>query len=83
MFDGLGGGPVSEWLKVGQWIINTNAVSGVHYDGEKAEIFLGGGITRTFHGGFSSTGAEAKAIWEWWVAKSVDPTEPLHKRVKA
>jgi hypothetical protein len=29
-------------------------------DGEKAEIFLGGEISRTFHGGFSSTGKRRK-----------------------
>jgi hypothetical protein len=66
-----------EWLRIGDWIVNSACVSALRYEdrpkGPKVEIFLAGDPPHSAEGGFSATGEEATAIWEWWLARSVDP----------
>ena len=77
------GGPGMTWVRVGPWVVNTAMVSAVYYDGSRAEIFVGGEISRAFRGGFTAQGEEARRLWELFCGLSSDIEETeLHRRVK-
>jgi hypothetical protein len=65
-------------LKVGAWVLNTDDISAVHYaetrDGPPtAEVYTrSGGESYRSKGGFSAEGEEARRLWAWFVAHSVD-----------
>ncbi len=65
------------WLKVGEWILNTDDISAVHYadtrDGPIVEVYTrSGGESYRQKGGFSAEGEEARRLWAWFVAQSHD-----------
>jgi hypothetical protein len=72
------------WVRVGGWVLNTDAVTAVKYEDGQLDIFLRGDLAHAYKGGFSSQGEEAKRLWECFYALSADVMgeETLHKRVR-
>jgi hypothetical protein len=72
------------WVRVGGWVLNTDAVTAVKYEDGQLDIFLRGDLTHVYKGGFSSQGEEARRVWEFFEALSTDVMgeETLHKRVR-
>jgi hypothetical protein len=72
------------WVRVGPWVLNTDAVTAVKYEDGQLDIFLRGDLAHVYKGGFSSTGEEAKQLWEVFCALSTDvmDEETVHKRVR-
>ena len=80
------------WLKVGDWILNADDISGVHYTvtigGPVVEVYTrSGGESYRAKGGFSAEGDEARRLWAWCVEHSVDvmatPTRTVHPAMGA
>jgi hypothetical protein len=65
------------WIKVGEWIVNTDDVSSLHFtetrDGPIVHVYTRSGSASSWQkGGFSTTGEEALALWRWFAARSED-----------
>jgi hypothetical protein len=75
------------WVKVGEWILNADDISAVHYtetpNGPTVGVYTRSGRQSHWEkGGFRAEGEEALALWHWFVAQSVDVMAPATRQGK-
>jgi hypothetical protein len=75
-------------IKVGDWILNADDISAVHYtetpDGPTVGVYTRSGRQSHWEkGGFRAEGEEAERLWAWFVAQSVDVMAPATRQRKA
>jgi hypothetical protein len=75
------------WVKVGEWVLNTDDISAVHYaetpDGPTVGVYTRSGRQSHWEkGGFHAEGEEAERLWAWFVKQSDDVMAPATRQGK-